>query len=738
VNYFSRRLLATPQAEPPVPAPGPARRIAAPAAFFVAALVLSALLSVLGEKFLSRVTRDTEAQALARAEAAAGSVEQFLLRTLDGVTGLQELVRERQAAAGRDYRSVRAIEQRIAREVATNQFGVVQAAQIDAGGRLAWSTVPGFRRIWLGDREHFRVHRDGLRDLFVSEPVVGRATGRLTLQFSRALAEPGGDFAGVAVVSVDVATLMRALGELRFGEGDMVAVLRTDGTVLARSQGSPEALGRPAEGCTRVLAMIAAGEEGAVRSPCPGLASEALVGVDRVEGSPLVAVFALDADRELASVGRTAQLVRMTTITLTLLLFAAAALCVLVPERQRARAALAWEKHRRALAEASEREIGDVVGALPGAIYRGRVDAGNAVRPAFVDRSIERVTGWQWSEDQEFAPWHALVEGETRAALRAFFARVAKRGHESIEYRLRRPDGGWIWVRETARVVHRRAYEAEIVGYVDDITAEREIAAQAQAASKLATLGHMATSLAHELNQPIAVMSLAARNGIARLRAEGAAAVPGTIARLERIAAQADRAIEITEQLRIFGHAGSDRTESVALATAVRGALLLTGGALQAIGARVKVALTQDLPPVRARLVPLEQVIVNLLLNARDALEAREPGRRELVIETTHGERPDTVRLRVSDSGGGIPAEGMGRIFEAFFTTKPVGRGTGLGLSFCFGTMTSFGGAIAARNTTAGAEFLLTFQVAPQETPELRAVAEAAGLAAAEPPAPAA
>jgi C4-dicarboxylate-specific signal transduction histidine kinase len=408
----------------------------------------------------------------------------------------------------------------------------------------------------------------------------------------------------------------------------------------------------------------------------------------------------------------------MTAIALVLLLFAAAALAVVVPERQRVRAALAVEQQRRTLAEASEREFGELVSALPGAIYRGLVDAGNALRPVYVDRSIGRVTGWQWSDDREFAPWHALVDGETRAALRAFLARVARHGHDSLAYRLRRPDGGWIWVRETARVVRRRAFEAEIIGYVEDVTAEREVAAQAQAASKLATLGHMATSLAHELNQPIAVMSLAARNGIARLRADGAAAVPGTLARLERIAAQADRAIEITEQLRIFGHAGNGRTEAVALSTAMRGALLLTNGALQAIGARVTVSVTEDLPPVRARLVPLEQVIVNLLLNARDALEGREPGGRELVIEALPGETPEAALLRITDSGGGIPPEVIGRIFEPFFTTKPVGRGTGLGLSFCFGTMASFGGAIAVRNTAAGAEFTLTFAAAPDHPAE--------------------
>jgi C4-dicarboxylate-specific signal transduction histidine kinase len=104
--------------------------------------------------------------------------------------------------------------------------------------------------------------------------------------------------------------------------------------------------------------------------------------------------------------------------------------------------------------------------------------------------------------------------------------------------------------------------------------------------------------------------------------------------------------------------------------------------------------------------VEVEQVLVNLLLNARDALAER--GNRRVEIRAAG--REDKVVLTVADTGGGIPPPIISRIFDPFFTTKPAGKGTGLGLAISQKTMIAIGGSIAVRNTETGAEFTLVFQ----------------------------
>lgn len=105
-------------------------------------------------------------------------------------------------------------------------------------------------------------------------------------------------------------------------------------------------------------------------------------------------------------------------------------------------------------------------------------------------------------------------------------------------------------------------------------------------------------------------------------------------------------------------------------------------------------------------LVEVEQVLVNLLLNARDALGQGSSRR----VEIRGASREDKVVLTVADTGGGIPPQIISRVFDPFFTTKPAGKGTGLGLAISQKTMIALGGSIAVRNTETGAEFTLVFQ----------------------------
>jgi C4-dicarboxylate-specific signal transduction histidine kinase len=259
------------------------------------------------------------------------------------------------------------------------------------------------------------------------------------------------------------------------------------------------------------------------------------------------------------------------------------------------------------------------------------------------------------------------------------------------------PGGGWI-------------------GIFEDVTDQRAADARAAAAARLSSLGEMAAGLAHELKQPLAAISLAAGNAEKAL-ARGDA---GSVAlRLGRIVGQATRGGALIDHLRRFarGWDAASPMAPVSLRDAVDGVLTLVGGTLREAGVAVEVDLPPELPPVLAFQMALEQVLLNLLMNAHDAIVAGggDAPRRIAVRAATHG---DAVRVEVADSGGGIPAAVMQRLFQPFVTTKGPDRGTGLGLSICHGLVTTMGGTIEAENGGDGAVFRITLSPAQEPAPE--------------------
>jgi C4-dicarboxylate-specific signal transduction histidine kinase len=265
----------------------------------------------------------------------------------------------------------------------------------------------------------------------------------------------------------------------------------------------------------------------------------------------------------------------------------------------------------------------------------------------------------------------------------------------------------------TKIIEHLDGGRIEIGGYISDITYDHTVRTQAVTSAKLATLGQMANGLAHEINQPFAIMSLAAENSAKMLQERGPDGIGYTIDRLHRIKDQAARARTIIDHLRIFGGQGGDTKTPVRLNDAVEGAFKAVGDALRAARIVVINELDESIPPVLGRPVLVQQVIVNLTLNALDAMEKNEEGSARLTLRSSVDNDAGTVSLSVSDTGPGIPAAIRERLFDPFFTTKDVGKGIGLGLSICHGIMTSFGGSIAVDEAPeGGAVFTVTFRKA--------------------------
>ena len=357
---------------------------------------------------------------------------------------------------------------------------------------------------------------------------------------------------------------------------------------------------------------------------------------------------------------------------------------------------------------AARDDFAGIVEGMPSIIYVNRIRPDLRWTRIFLSGNTERVIGWP--RDQ----LHADDSLETRtewapAEMRAALQELTATGSVVVEFQMRRPDGSRVWVRRESRIATRHVDgSVEVVGFITDITAERALAAKVLASAKLASLGEMATGLAHELGQPAAIMGLAAGNAAAALRRAGAAAIPDALRRLERIVAQAERMGVLMNQFKAFARAEPISLGPVDLAQALSGALVLTEAALREASIGIEIAIPDGLPPVRGSLVPLEQVLVNLLVNARHAMAGQpESLRRQVRIAAWEAE-PGQIVLEVGDTGGGLAPEMLARAFEPFVTTKPMGEGLGLGLSVSHGLVRAMGGELTAANRDGGAVFTIT------------------------------
>jgi PAS domain S-box-containing protein len=267
----------------------------------------------------------------------------------------------------------------------------------------------------------------------------------------------------------------------------------------------------------------------------------------------------------------------------------------------------------------------------------------------------------------------------------------------------------------------RRDTSGQIVGVVgvgQDITelnkvrveqeTERKLsAAQIIQSSKLATLGEMATSVAHELNQPLNVIRMAAGNSRRKI-SKGIADPEYLNDKLKRIEEQTARAAAIIDHMRMFGREAKERPEPVDPRNVVMNALSLMGEQLRLAGIEIATELPEDCSFISGHTIQMEQVILNLLTNARDAMAEND---RESKITLRVFEDDKGVHIISEDTGGGIPEDVLSRIFEPFFTTKEMGKGTGLGLSVSYGIVRDMYGTIFAENIDHGARFTVTLPI---------------------------
>ena len=251
-----------------------------------------------------------------------------------------------------------------------------------------------------------------------------------------------------------------------------------------------------------------------------------------------------------------------------------------------------------------------------------------------------------------------------------------------------------------------------------DITKRLETEQQLIQASKMATLGEMATGVAHELNQPLSVIKTVSSFFIKKLNASEAIAPDILSTMLVKVDSNVDRAARIINHMRQFARKSDMEMVMVQLNDVLKSAFEIFSQQLKVRGIQVVWEIREPLPRIHADPSRLEQVFINLLLNARDAIESRcgnQPAGDadgEKTIRLWTGIEGRWVACRVCDTGTGIPENLAEKIFEPFFTTKEVGKGTGLGLSISYGIVKECGGSIeAVPDTPHGTCFVLRFPI---------------------------
>jgi two-component system NtrC family sensor kinase len=285
--------------------------------------------------------------------------------------------------------------------------------------------------------------------------------------------------------------------------------------------------------------------------------------------------------------------------------------------------------------------------------------------------------------------WRASRDGESKPALDELellnpVRRVIERSSLPVEDRDGRATG-WLEIYQ-------------------DITSRRHFQSKLLQTEKMAALGQLVSGIAHELNNPLTAIM-----GYAQLLL-GRGLAPGHLTEMNHIYQEAERARRIVKNLLFFARENKPERSRADLNEIVERTLALRSYELKIENIIVETSLAPDLPPTIADPYQLQQVLLNLLVNAEQALlESRGSGHVGIRTFRSSAQR---VSMEIVDDGPGVPAEIISRIFDPFFSTKPSGVGTGLGLSIVYGIVHQHGGEISFENRTGGgARFLVELPI---------------------------
>jgi two-component system, LuxR family, sensor kinase FixL len=356
--------------------------------------------------------------------------------------------------------------------------------------------------------------------------------------------------------------------------------------------------------------------------------------------------------------------------------------------------------------------------------------AAESANLAFWSINFEREESWMsdrgrtifnFGPDERFSRelFLARVHPEDRIAVEEAIERSRATSQTfEVEYRLLRPDGETRWLISRGRYLRNDQGEvSELIGVAIDITAQFEANLQLRLQreemahmSRVSSMGELAASLAHELNQPLSAIASNAAAG-RRLLMQGSPDFKMFEELLADVAADARRAGDIIHGIHMFVRKSEETRHPVNMNEIIQEVLRLLHSDLLARATSVETRLAPTLPIVAADPVNLQQVLLNLLMNSLEAMQPKPATGRRILISTKC--EADSVVTSVRDYGGGLPKDNPDKIFTHFYSTKP--DGMGMGLTIVRSIVEAHGGKLGAENVDEGARFFFSLPVAAKK-----------------------
>lgn len=538
---------------------------------------------------------------------------------------------------------------------------------------------------------------------------VGRISGKPRFFISRKVVSESGVLLGVIAVGLEAEFFADFYKRVALGSDSWLALFRSDGTLLATSL-PDQPLGERLDK-TLPYRMIESGQSGKAvltKGPFPyyaGSSPTRIVAATNVANLPAYVTVVVGESAFLTPWRNRNWLIFVVATLLTALTVLAGVGILRLIERSAA-----------AAREASQRQVLAAIVDTPLALTAVVDRTGKIV---LANPSFRRLLGVSGDDDVTNALYNPALEGvepllsfiKGETPLAEVDVQLVKPGDQvrRLRFSLSRqtlPDSGEIII---------------MVGHDETLRhqAERAIAVSA----KLVTLGEITTGIAHELSQPLNVIRMAAQNAqVEAVPEPQLASTDGddpeppmpvmsdrefrsfAVGKLNRIIAQVDRAAAIISRMRIFSRSTREGPQSFDLRDACRGAVTRVAQSYRAAGIVLEEKLGEEPLAVAGHPPLIEQVLVSILANARDAV-AESPDKRKVVEVSAGRSAGGRVWVRVADNGPGVPAALRDRIFEPFFTTKPEGQGAGLGLAVSYGVVRDAGGTLTLKPGGPGATF---------------------------------
>jgi PAS domain S-box-containing protein len=322
-----------------------------------------------------------------------------------------------------------------------------------------------------------------------------------------------------------------------------------------------------------------------------------------------------------------------------------------------------------------------------------------ATREAIWSAEMFRIFGWNRTTRPTLELFLERVHPDDRASVRSLLERAWKEGRAwDHKHRLLMPDGSVKHLQASGHPVRNQAGELEFFGAVMDITdavaAEEELyrlRTELAHVNRVMTLGELTASIAHEINQPLTAVVTDAGAAVRWLDGQSPDLAEARQA-LARIQKNGNRAADVIQHIRALAKKSPVQMSQVDLNEIVQSVVAVTGNEIERHRIALRTELDAGLPPIRADRVQLQQVVLNLIMNAIEAMAEGEP--RDLLVSSGQ-KTPHKVAVSVVDTGAGLAPQNLDRLFEPFYTTKD--GGMGMGLAICRSILETHGGRLSAR-----------------------------------------